>query len=585
MAVLVRTRGAQNSKWIFQLKDRLLLGRHPDCDTTDLFSGVTGVSRQHAVIERDGDQYLLEDKGSRNGTLLNGKPLTGKKPLRNADRIDICGIELTFLADRADASPNAPSTGEVPLVDDPLQTPRSLTVFAVAPPTPVTPAGYSAGKLRALTQMLKRLGRSIDVDETLRELLAGLFAIFPQAERGFVAFAEGPDKITLRATHFRHGEPEAPPGLSRTLVNHILTRREAVLWSDHQEEDDQLISQSMVALKIHSAMCAPLLDGEGEPFGLVQIDTSQPLESFVADDLEVMSGAVSQAAVAVRFARLHEEGLRRQAIERDLQLARQVQFSLLPAECPSLDNYQFFAYYQAAQEVGGDYYDFIELPNQRLAVVVADVAGKGVSAALLMAKLSGELKYHLSCESPRAAISRMNDSLCNSGSGRFVTLLLAILERTTHRLTLINAGHLTPLVRRSSGAVEAIGASQRGVALGILPGREYKELRVDIAPGDTWFVFTDGFTEADNPQGEMYGVNRIQEQLAQNPSGVHQLGERLVGDVHRFMAKHSQNDDMCLVTWGRTDTNAINAQTPGFDATQVAAASGRGSAGVNSQCS
>ena len=534
----------------FPTQGPLAPGRHPDCDTADLFSGVPGVSRQHAMIERAGDQYVIEDKGSRNGTLLNGERLSGKRPLCNADRIDICGVELTFCGDRADASP-MPLKPTRPLVDDPSLTPRSLAVFAVAPPAPVAPTGYSAEKLRALTQMLKRLGRSIDVDETLRELLAGLFAIFPQAERGFVAFAEGPGRITLRATHFRHGEPEAPPGLSHTLVNHILTRREAVLWTDLRENDDELASHSMAALEIHSAMCAPLLDGEGQPFGLVQIDSSRLLEAFVADDLEVMSGAVSQAAVAVRFARLHEEGLRWQAFERDLQLARQVQFSLLPAECPSGDDYQFFAYYQAAHEVGGDYYDFIELPNQRLAVVVADVAGKGVSAALLMAKLSGELKYHLSCESPCAAISRMNASLCDSGAGRFVTLLLAVLERTTHRLTLINAGHLTPLLRRSSGAVEAIGATQRGAALGIIPGREYNELQVEIGPGDVWFVFTDGFTEAENPQGEMYGVNRIQEQLAQHPAGVNQIGERLVGDVHRFLGKHSQNDDMCLVGMGK----------------------------------
>jgi sigma-B regulation protein RsbU (phosphoserine phosphatase) len=574
MAVLVRTRGVQGSKWIFQLKDRLLLGRHTDCEITDLFSGMTGVSRQHAVIERDGDQYVLEDKGSRNGTFLNGERLNGKTPLCHADRIDICGIELTFLADREDVNLCSPETDEVRVVDDPLQAPRSFTVIAVAPPAPVTPAGYTAEKLRALTQMLKQLGRSIDVDETLRQLLAGLFAIFPQAERGFVAFAEGPDRITLRATHFRHGEPEAPPGLSRTLINHILTRREAVLWSDLQEDDEQLVSQSMAALEIHSAMCAPLLDGEGKPFGLVQIDSSKPLEVFVADDLEVMSGAVSQAAVAVRFARLHEEGLRRQAFERDLQLARQVQFSLLPAECPSWDDYHFFAHYQSAHEVGGDYYDFIDLPNQRLAIVVADVAGKGVSAALLMAKLSGELKYHLSCESPRAAISQMNASLCNSGSGRFVTLLLAVLERTTHRLTLINAGHLTPLLRRSSGAIEGIGASQRGAALGIILGREYKELQVETAPGDVWFVFTDGFTEAESPQGEMYGVNRIQEQLAHHPSGVHQIGERLVGDVHRFLGKNSQNDDMCLVGWGRLAANPINAHAPRIDATQVSANEG-----------
>ncbi len=562
MPVLIRTRGSQGGKWIFQLKDRLLLGRHPDCDTAALFAGVAGVSRHHALIERNGDDYLLEDQGSRNGTLLNGEPLGGRTVLYDADRIDICGIELTFCADRKDVNPSAPGSDNVPLLDDSAAAPRSLAVRAVAPPAPVAPAGYSADKLRALTQMLKHLGRSIDVDETLRTLLDGLFAIFPQAERGLVAFAEGADKVALRATRFRDGEPDDAPSLSRTLVNQVLTRREAVLWTDLRTGDGEVGSQSMAALDIHSAMCAPLLDGDGQPFGLVQIDCGRVTEAFTADDLEVMSGAVGQAAVAVRFSRLHEEGLRRQAVERDLQLARQVQFSLLPAECPAWPDYQFFAYYQSALEVGGDYYDFVELPNGRLAVVVADVAGKGVSAALLMAKLSGELKYQLSCESPRAAVARMNASLCDNAAGRFVTLLLAIIERATHRLTVINAGHLAPLVLRRGGTVEAFGAAQRGVALGLLPGRQYAEAQADIEPGDAWFVFTDGFTEAVSPAGELYGSGRVTEQLARPPHGVSQLGERLVGEVHRFMGEQPRSDDMCLVGWGRLGAGAAPASPP-----------------------
>ena len=123
-------------------------------------------------------------------------------------------------------------------------------------------------------------------------------------------------------------------------------------------------------------MCAPLLDGDGNPFGVVQIDTDQPLRKFTPEDLEVMVGAVSQAAVAVRFAKLHEEGLRRQAVERDLELARRVQLGLLPEGYPDCEGFEFFAYYRSAYDVGGDYYDFIQLPNERLALVVADVAGQ-----------------------------------------------------------------------------------------------------------------------------------------------------------------------------------------------------------------
>jgi sigma-B regulation protein RsbU (phosphoserine phosphatase) len=555
MAVLVRTRGSRQGKWVFPLKDKALLGRLPDCDVYDVFQGVTGVSRHHAEIRRVGDQHIIQDKGSRNGTLVNGERLQGDRALHDGDCIGICGVELTYCVESDTDDISSHDAAEaVALLSDPADEPRELTSRAVsvaAPPTGL--AGYSAEKLRALAHMLKRLGGSLDIDETLSELLAGLFAIFPQAERGFVAFGEKPEAVTPRATHYRGPEHRSRLAMSRTITNHVLAQREAVLWTDYNSPSGLATSTSMEALEIHSVMCAPLLDGEGQPFGLVQIDSSQPSALFTADDLEVMAGAVSQAAVAVRFARLHEDGLRRLAIERDLQLARRVQLSLLPASCPPCEGYEFFTYYQTAYEVGGDYYDFIELPSGRLAVVVADVAGKGVSAALCMAKLSGELKYYLSCETPRAAIARMNDSVCNSGAGRFVTLLLAILERTTSRITLINAGHLAPLRRRASGRIEMVGESQRGLALGILTEQEYSEVQVEAEPGDVWFVCTDGFTEALGANGEMYGMERLQAALARDPVGVQEMGERIVQDVERFVGDQQPSDDMCLVGWGRLD--------------------------------
>jgi serine phosphatase RsbU (regulator of sigma subunit) len=200
--------------------------------------------------------------------------------------------------------------------------------------------------------------------------------------------------------------------------------------------------------------------------------------------------------------------------------------------------------------VGGDYYDFVELPGGRLAIILADVAGKGVSAALLMAKLSGELKYYLSCADPAAAVARMNDSLCQGGSGRFVTLLLIILEGAARRLLLLNAGHLAPLRRRASGAIDVIGEDARGPALGLLPETDWRQLEMAVEPGDVWLAFTDGVTEAVNARGEMYGSARLRTEFARAPARVAQTGESILGDVRQFVADHPQSDDICLVGWG-----------------------------------
>jgi serine phosphatase RsbU (regulator of sigma subunit) len=553
MAVLVRTQGSHEGKWVYSVGRRCVLGRHTECDISDIFAENNSVSRFHAMVELAGGRYTVEDKGSRNGTFLNGQRLTERAPLRSGDRLSVGGVELTFL-EEADATGPAAVTppADLGLVSfaEPAGAPTPLSSRAVtAPGTGGPMIGYSGEKLRALVQMLKSLGRSLDIDATLHELLGGLFAIFPQAQSGFVAFTlEGQEDVSPRATHFRRDGMGQHVGLSRTLIRHVLSRREAVLWADQGSGGVEV--GTLADLEIRSLLCAPLLDGDGNPFGIVQIDTDQPLRAFTSEDLDVMVGAVSQAAVAVRFAKLHEEALRRHAVERDLELARRVQLGLLPEGYPDCEGFEFFAYYRSAYDVGGDYYDFIELPNERLALVVADAAGKGVSAALMMAKLSGELKYHLSVESPGTALAHMNDSLCAGGTDRFVTLLAAILDRRSTSLTLVNAGHPAPLRRRPDGSVEAVAEPARGTALGLMPGREYPETSMAIEPGDLWLAYTDGFTDATSATGEMFGTARLRQRFAAAPAVVRESGDRIVREVLNFMGHQPQSDDMCLVGWG-----------------------------------
>lgn len=561
MAVLVRTQGTHQGKWVYPLGERCVLGRHAECDINDIFAEQAGVSRFHAVIEFDGRQYAVEDKGSLNGTLLNGKRLSGRAPLRSGDRLMIGGVELTFQNEEPVRTPSDSASSVVLQgisFTEPAGAPTPLSSRAVAAPGVAAPlTGYSGEKLRALVSMLKRLGRSLEINATLSELLHGLFGIFPQARRGFVAFTmEDHGDLTPRAVLYRKEEPNARMGVSRTLVRHVLSRREAVLWSGHDPASGLGSPGTLMDLAICSLLCAPLLDGDGNPFGVVQIDTDQPAAAFTPEDLEVMVGAVSQAAVAVRFAKLHEEALRRQTVAHDLELARRVQLGLLPEDYPNCEGFEFFAFYRAAYEVGGDYYDFIELPQGRLALVVADAAGKGVSAALMMAKLSGELKYHLSCESPGAAVAKMNDSLCASATGRFVTLLVAVLERGSATMTLVNAGHPAPLLRRADKSVVVMGEKARGAALGLMPDARYQEIRTPVDPGDIWLAYTDGFTEAINARGEMFGAARLRESLARAPSVVRESGDRIVRDVIGFVGEEAQSDDMCLLGWSRLPEGA-----------------------------
>ena len=357
-----------------------------------------------------------------------------------------------------------------------------------------------------------------------------------------------------KAVKHRRSDTEDQIRVSRTIVNQVMKTQEAVLSADAASDSRFDTSQSIADLRIRSMMCAPLVDNEGRSLGVIQIDSKHGRQRFQKEDLDVLASIASQAAIAVDNAQLHETTLKQQAMQRDLELAHKVQRGLLPAEPPTLTGYHFFDFYEPANQVGGDYYDYVELSHQRLAVVLGDVSGKGVSAALLMAKLSGEVRYCLASEpSPAEAVSRINASFSRSGwQDRFVTFVLAVVDPNENTLTLVNAGHMAPLLRLSSGSVEEIGDEQAGLPLGVDADYQYEQYTRPIAPGDFVALFTDGISEAMNAASELYGLNRLRKKLAQRAANVDDLGRLILDDVKLFVGGRPQSDDMCLACFGRS---------------------------------
>ncbi|MBP3956742.1 SpoIIE family protein phosphatase [Gemmata sp. G18] len=248
--------------------------------------------------------------------------------------------------------------------------------------------------------------------------------------------------------------------------------------------------------------------------------------------------------------------LARERLKLDLELAREVQRDFLPLFLPDVSGYEFFAHYESAYEVGGDYYDFIPLTGQRVAVLLGDVAGKGVVAALLMAKLSADARFCMLTEpDPAAAITKLNALMIKSGlADRFVTLVAAVLDPVRHTVTLVNAGHPSPLIyhRGTRTAGEAISTEVAGLPLGVLDGFEYTSCQVHLEPGDSILAFTDGVTEATDVQDlqlQMKGVYAAVRGGAYSPKA---LGEQVVKVVKQFAAGRSQQDDIALVGFGRT---------------------------------
>jgi serine phosphatase RsbU (regulator of sigma subunit) len=194
------------------------------------------------------------------------------------------------------------------------------------------------------------------------------------------------------------------------------------------------------------------------------------------------------------------------------------------------------------------------LPGNRLAVLVADVSGKGISAALLMAKVSAEARYLLASEaSPAQAVNRLSAGFEGHGwDDRFVTFILAVIHCDEHEVVLVNAGHMPPFLRHTDGRVETVGAGAAGVPVGVDPSWKYEESRVKLLPGESLTAFTDGFSEAVNASGQMYGLEELERQVGERADNVQQLGQHILNKVKSFVGGYRQSDDMCLLCLGRT---------------------------------
>lgn len=559
MAVLHVLKGL-NPGQIFSLDgEKMILGRHPDCD---IVLDVGAISRQHAQITASGNEFFVEDLHSRNGTLVNGQAIQGRHRLQENDRLKICDLLFTFHHKQpGEPTVDAASAdrGKALMVDDEEGTGQSTIMSKLDISS--SDAGLRMSvrpevKLRALIELTQSMGRTLVLDDVLHKILDSLFKIFSQADRGFVVLRvnEGGPLVPKAVKHRRPGAEETIR-ISRTIVNQVMSTKEVILSADAASDTRFDMSQSIADFRIRSMMCAPLIDSEGKALGVIQIDTLDQRSRFKQEDLDVLASVAQQAAVTVENSQLHERALVQQRLERDLDLAHQVQRGFLPSGPPKITGYEFFDFYDSALQLGGDYYDYVELPGGRLAIVVADVAGKGVPAALLMAKLSADVRYCLASEPrPDLAMNRINSTFASSGwQDRFVTMVLAVLDPQTHQVTLVNAGHMPPYWRRTNGKLETPTAEESGPPLGVADSYEYEPVEITLAAGESLCMFTDGISEALNTSGELFGLSRLQEQIVGESAGIQTLGRQILDGVRKFVGTQPQSDDMCLACVGRLE--------------------------------
>ena len=562
MAFLQLVKGAVPGRR-FELDGELaIIGRSTECEVP---LDIPAVSRRHAAILQDRGRFFVEDLHSRNGTFLNDQRVADRTPLRDGDQLVICDQEFRFHDGEitaAEETGTLDASGIAELVDDSTQTNRASVVatFDVS--------GGSASwrlsakpevKLAALLEISNNLAKTLSVQDILPKLLDSLFKIFVQADRGFILMrpkVDGP--LVPVAVKSRRPADDERMRISRTIVEEAMRSRKAILSADAASDERFGMAQSIADYSIRSMICAPMVGGDGQALGVIQIDTLNQRARFTDEDLEVLAGVASQAAVSLDNAMMHEQVVVQRAMQHDLELARRMQRTLLPSKPPQVPGYFFFDYYQAARQVGGDYYDYINLPGGRFAIIVGDVAGKGVPAALLMARLSADVRFSLASEQdPAKAMQLINESFVNRDwHDRFVTMIAAVVNPKTNELTTVNAGHMLPLLRRRDGSVQEIGEEAAGLPLGVVAGYEYYSHTHLLDPGDVVTIFTDGFSEAMNGQRELYGLQRLKTQISTPLMNVVDFGQHILEDVSRFVDGFNQSDDMCLVCFGRVEENS-----------------------------
>lgn len=543
MAALFILKGPGAGQSIPLPGDANVIGRQPD---VGVYLDSLAVSRQHARVVCEDGAYFLEDLGSSNGTYLNGQLLSTRASLSPNDTVQIGPYSFALRLDEpVDATTPEVDTQHVVRATVEAQ-PSNRSLFARDP----------AYKLQVILEIAQHLGRTMNIEDLLGQLLDHLLRLFPQADRGLALMCEG-DKLALRAQRGRAARQTS--GLySKTIVNRVLTEGVG-LWSEDVGSDRNLqLSATMVSLQLRSFLCAPLIGAGGKRLGVLQLDTSRVGHSFQDEDLEVFTAIALQVSVVLENVSLHAELLREARLRQELLLAREIQQAFLPSDFSKVADgrVELFARMQPAREVSGDLYDCFRLGDGRVAFYLGDVSGKGMPAALFMIAvrtLTRQLAAGVgeAATGPADLLQRLNAALvADNPTNLYVTLVVGMYDPATGKAILASGGHPPPLVRRTSGEVEVISVKP-AVMLGCAPLRlAMNDTAVTLQPGETLVCYTDGFTEAFAPDGKtMFGLDSLREVLGgpRTELSLQQCADEATAAIRRFTGQDELQDDQTLL--------------------------------------
>lgn len=535
--------------------ERYTVGRAHDNDLC--YPEDASLSRWHLAFERDSLGWSVTDLGSKNGTSVNGARIPDRRRLKPRDRLAAGTLSMTFI-DALEATP----TPRIEFVTGSVVEPHSSTVLVTSLEGVMSgeqavqgagPGGFDSLVVRSLV----RAGREIAQDRPLPELfqlILDLSIETVRAERGVLMTLEG-QQLVPQAYHGQDFR------ISTTVRDRVVNERASVLVRNTQQDDWLRGQASIYQQQIRSLMAVPL-QTEDQVLGLVYVDSAGPLREFAPDDLSLLTVLANMAAFRIEQERYRQLRLIEESRTRDLEQAAEIQRGILPRKVPAVPGLDLAGYNAACRTVGGDYYDFIAYADGRLALVVADAAGKGIAAALLMSNLQASVQILAPERSdPAALVSRLNRSLCASTpTNRFVSLFACLLDPASGRLLYCNAGHNPTLLIRANGELTLLEPG--GPVLGIMEGLEYQQQSELLGPGDMLAMYSDGITEAVDPHDEEFGQRRLEQIVTENRQRPAAEIIHIVNAALRdFTCAAPASDDITLVIVRRSETRRVLSAT------------------------
>lgn len=531
---------------------KISIGRSADNDIPILDPFCSG---HHAFIYPKDDYYVVRDNGSKNGTFLNGKKVQAEIELKKGDEVLIGSTRIIFddrlstNVEMLEASSPTTNINTIIQVEDVLKKSDIDTTLK---------ASFAAVDMEKVKtehkafSVLSEVSKALILHKPLSDLLDSIMDLICEnlpMDRGILMLKEGnppqfiPKVVRINNDSLKNKRIQ----VSQSIINMAVNKNSSVLTSDAQADSRFKAQDSIIRFNIHSAMCVPLWNNK-DIIGIIYSDRISLLDNFSDEDLKLLTLLSNLAAVKIENARLIEQAIEKEKMEKELALAAKIQEDFLPKQSPKLKNYEIAGSNVPCYQVGGDYYDFIPIDDNRLGIVIADVSGKGVGASLLMASLRAALQSELF---PKYNIEEMarklNDFIHRSASpNSFITFFFCELNKKNGELSYINAGHNPPLVLDKKGTIHRMESC--GFCLGMFPDVDYEVRKVTLNPGDTAVLFTDGITESRNKDNKEFNEDKLIKLLQKHSKlPAEKLLEKINEEVDKFTAGAEKMDDQTLV--------------------------------------